>query len=59
MAIAALCVAIVRCEPIKADWVSIDIGVLAALATCLVGWQVYTLIDMRTLHVIPRKMLPL
>lgn len=50
VAIAALCVAIVRCEPIKADWVSIDIGVLAALATCLVGWQVYTLIDMRTLR---------
>lgn len=47
VAIVALCVAIVRCEPIKADWVSIDIGVLAILATCLVGWQVYTLIDMR------------
>lgn len=47
VAIAALCVAIVRCEPIKADWISIDIGVLAALATCLVGWQVYTLIDTR------------
>lgn len=50
VAIIALCVAIARCEPIKADWVSIDIGILAALATCLVGWQVYTLIDMRTLR---------
>lgn len=50
VAIAALCFAIARCEPIKADWVSIDIGILAALATCLVGWQVYTLIDMRTLR---------
>lgn len=50
VAIIALCVAIARCEPIQADWISIDIGVLAALATCLVGWQVYTLIDMRTLR---------
>lgn len=47
VAIAALCFAIARCEPIKADWVSIDIGILAALATCLVGWQIYTLIDLR------------
>lgn len=47
IAIAALCVAIARCEPITADWISVDIGILAALATCLVGWQIYTLIDLR------------
>lgn len=47
VAIIALCVATARCEPIQADWVSIDIGILAALATCLVGWQIYTLIDLR------------
>lgn len=47
VAIAAFCLALLRCEPIKADWISIDIGVLAALATCLVGWQIYTLIDLR------------
>lgn len=50
VAIVALCVAIVRCEPIKADWVSIDIGILAALATCLVGWQIYSLIELNDIR---------
>lgn len=50
VAIAALCVAIVRCEPIKADWVSIDIGILATLATCLVGWQIYALINVNAIY---------
>lgn len=45
VAIAALCVAIVRCEPIKAEWASILVGFLGVIVTALVGWQVYNAIQ--------------
>lgn len=40
ISIVALCIAIVRCEPIEANWYAILITVLGLLVTILIGWQI-------------------
>ncbi len=50
ISIAALAFSAMRCEPITADWMAILVGVLAALATIIIGWQIYALIDIRNLR---------
>jgi hypothetical protein len=40
VSIVALCIAIVRCEPIEANWYAILITVLGLLVTVLIGWQI-------------------
>lgn len=50
ISIISLSLVLLRCEPIEADWVSIDIGILAVLATTLIGWQIFTLINLRRLE---------
>lgn len=46
----AFCFAYIRCEPITADWLNILVGVLSFSVTILLGWQVYTLIDLRNIQ---------
>ena len=50
LSISALCVSILRCEPMTADWLGILVGVLSLLVTFLLGWQIYTLIDIRKIQ---------
>ena len=50
LSISALCVSILRCEPMTADWMGILVGVLSFLVTILLGWQIYTLIDIRKIQ---------
>lgn len=40
ISIIALCIALVRCEPIEANWYAILITVLGLLVTVLIGWQI-------------------
>ncbi|MBD5367210.1 MAG: hypothetical protein HDR82_09490 [Bacteroides sp.] len=49
IAIVALCVAIVRCEPIRADWASVLVGVLGSIVTALIGWQIYKSIELNNI----------
>lgn len=49
VAIAALSVAIVRCEPIQADWASILVGTLGGIVTALIGWQIYKSIEINSI----------
>lgn len=48
--IAALSVSLLRCEPITMDWMGVLVGVLSFLVTILLGWQIYTLIDIRKIQ---------
>ena len=50
LSISALCVSLVRCEPMTADWMGILVGILSFLVTLLLGWQIYTLIDIRKIQ---------
>ena len=50
IAAAALCFAGFRCEPIEADWAAVLVGILSALVTALIGWQIYTIIDLRKMQ---------
>lgn len=50
VAAAALCFAGFRCEPIEADWAAVLVGILSALVTALIGWQIYTIIDLRKMQ---------
>ena len=45
ISIVALSVALFRCEPITHEWMGVLVGVLAVLVTVLVGWNIYTFID--------------
>lgn len=46
VSIAALCVSLIRCEPMTADWMGILVGVLSFLVTIVLGWNIYTYVDM-------------
>lgn len=48
--IAALSVSLLRCEPITMDWMGVLVGVLSFLVTILLGWQIYTLMDIRKIQ---------
>lgn len=50
ISIAALCVSSFRCEPITMDWMGVLVGVLSFLVTVLLGWQIYTLFDIKKLQ---------
>lgn len=45
ISIAALCRTFYRDVDLGVDYIGIIVGVLAALCTVLIGWQIYTLID--------------
>lgn len=50
LSLAALCIAYFRCEPLTMDWMGVLVGVLSFLVTLLLGWQIYTLIDIRKIQ---------
>ena len=55
LSITTLCVSLLRCEPITADWLGILVGVLSFLVTVLLGWQIYALFDIREIQKEVRK----
>ena len=56
ISIMALLISVIRCEPLEADWISILIGILSLLVTILIGWQIYTVLDIkRTINEIKSK----
>ena len=50
LSLAALCTSYFRCEPITMDWMGVLVGVLSFLVTVLLGWQIYTLLDIKKLQ---------
>lgn len=50
IAVISLCVAIVRCEPIQAEWGAFMIATLGVLVAILIGWQIYSLIDLHSIR---------
>lgn len=49
VAIAALCLAWLRCKPIEAEWASILVGAIGSIAGAVIGWQIYNAIEMRNI----------
>lgn len=47
---AALCMSYLRCEPITMDWMGVLVGILSLLVTFLLGWQIYTMFDIRKIQ---------
>ena len=47
LSFAALCISIIRCEPIELDWLGVLVGVLSLLVTVLLGYNIYTAIDLK------------
>lgn len=43
----ALSISICRCEPIKMDWLGVLVGILSLLVTAILGWQIYSVIDIK------------
>ena len=50
LSISALCVSLLRCEPITADWMGVLVGILSFAVTILLGWQIYALFDIREIQ---------
>lgn len=50
LSISAVCISLLRCEPITMDWMGVLVGVLSFLVTILLGWQIYTLIDIQKIQ---------
>lgn len=48
LGIAALCISYIRCEPLTIEWMGILVGVLSFLVTIVLGWNIYTYVDMRS-----------
>ncbi len=47
---AALLFSIIRCEPLALDWATFLVAILSAIVCALIGWQIYTLIDLRKIQ---------
>lgn len=43
----ALSISILRCEPLEMDWFGVLVGILSLLVTTLLGWQIYSVIDIK------------
>lgn len=41
---AAICLVLMRCEPIEAEWAAIEVTVLSVLVTLLLGWQIWSVV---------------
>lgn len=50
LSFAAICLSYLRCEPITMDWMGVLVGVLSFLVTILLGWQIYTLLDIQKIQ---------
>lgn len=49
LSILALCISLFRCSPITYDWMGVLVGILALLTTVLLGWQIYSVINLEQL----------
>ena len=49
--ITALIASLCRIEPIKVEWMGIMIGILGLLTSVLLGWQVFSIINLRGMEV--------
>lgn len=47
ISIVAIVVAVCRIEPVTAEWMGILIGILGLLTSVLLGWQVFSIINLR------------
>ena len=45
LSIASICISLLRSEPLTWDGMSALVGILSLLVTLLLGWQIYTFID--------------
>ena len=44
VSVVAICLVLMRCEPIEAEWAAIEVTVLSVLVTALLGWQIWNAI---------------
>lgn len=47
LSIASICISLIRSEPLTWDGMSVLVGILSLLVTLLLGWQIYTFIDIK------------
>lgn len=47
LSIISICISLVRSEPLTLDGMSVLVGILSLLVTLLLGWQIYTFIDIK------------
>ena len=47
LSIASICISFIRSEPLTFDGMSVLVGILSLLVTLLLGWQIYTFIDIK------------
>lgn len=45
LSIASICISFIRSEPLTFDGMSVLVGILSLLVTLLLGWQIYTFVD--------------
>lgn len=50
LSIAALLCSVFICEPLHIDWATFLVTILSAIVCALIGWQIYTLIDLRKIQ---------
>ena len=47
ISIIALFISCLRCEPLEMDWMSVLVSILSILVTLLIGWQIYSVLDIK------------
>ncbi|MBQ7042651.1 MAG: hypothetical protein IJN66_08105 [Muribaculaceae bacterium] len=50
MSVASLIIVLCRIEPITIDWMGILVGILGLLTSVLLGWQVFSIINLRRME---------
>lgn len=45
ISVIAICISSLRSQPIEVEWANLLVGVLSVLVTTLIGWNIYTLVD--------------
>ncbi len=46
LSIVAIAISVLRCEPMSFDYMGVLIGILSMLTTALLGWQIYSVINL-------------
>lgn len=44
VSVVAICLVLMRCEPIETEWAAIEVTVLSVLVTLLLGWQIWSVV---------------
>lgn len=47
ISVATLCLTLCRIEPLTIDWMGVLVGVLSLLVMLLIGWQIYSMFDVK------------